>query len=83
MLLNGFRKRERLGTEPKLRTWARESSPESTGPLSAVGRREEIGHFISGVRHMQTADLQTADLQTADLKKSDLQTCRLHTSGLS
>ena len=73
MLLNGFRKRERLGTEPKLRTWARESSPESTGPLSAVGRREEIGHFISGVRHMQTADL----------KKSDLQTCRLHTSGLS
>ena len=39
MVVNSFRNRERLGTKPKLRTWERESSQESTGSLSAVGRR--------------------------------------------
>ena len=48
MVLKGFRDRERLGTKLRLRAWASESSPESAGTLSAVGRREEIGHFIYG-----------------------------------
>ena len=45
MVLKGFRNRERLGTKLELRAWAPESSSESAVNLSAVGRREEIGHF--------------------------------------